>query len=218
MKNKTIKKSDTPDTPDTPKTRSRSDEKREAILDAAAGLFTQHGFVKTSMDQIAQHADVSKQTVYSHFGDKQGVFIAAIQRKCIADSLCEDLFTQPIAIDVLLLELARHFNDLLLSHESVCLSRLCFAGAEEHPEVSKMFYQAGPEHLTDLLQGYFEKQVALGILVIDNLQFASWQFLHMINGDAPFRAKLGLEQQLSAAQLDDYLKSCVNLFLRAYKA
>ena len=199
------------------KPRSRSDEKREAILDAAAQLFTEHGFVQTSMDQIASSADVSKQTVYSHFGDKQGVFMAAIQRKCIADSLSEDLFKQDLPIEEMLLELARHLSDLLLSHESVCLSRLCMAGAEQHPEVSKMFYQAGPERITALLRGYLQQQVEAGVLVIDNLQFASWQFIHLVNGDAPFRAKLGLEQQLSAAELDDYLASSVIMFLGAYR-
>lgn len=200
------------------KSRSRSEEKRMAILDAAAQLFTLNGYVQTSMDQIAQAADVSKQTVYSHFGDKQGVFIAAIQRKCIADTLCDELFSQPLSVDVMLLELARQLNQLLLSDESVRLSRLCMAGAEQHPEVSQMFYDAGPDHFADVLQGYLTEQVKLGHLVIDNLPFATWQFIQMINGDAPYRAKLGLEQRLNPQELDNYLQNSVALFLRGYRS
>ena len=199
------------------KPRSRSDKKREAILAAAADLFPTHGFVQTSMDQIASAAGVSKQTVYSHFGDKKGVFISAIRSKCIEDSLSEALFEQSIPVEELLLQLANHLHRLLLSEDTICLTRLCISGAEQHPEVSEMFYQAGADNLNKLLINYLEKQAEAGILGIDNSQFAAWHFLQMVNGDAPLRAKLGMEQCLNAEEMQQYLQSCVNAFLRAYK-
>ena len=52
--------------------------KRAAILDAAKRLFIQSGFDGTSMDQIATEAGVSKLTVYSHFGDKESLFLSLI--------------------------------------------------------------------------------------------------------------------------------------------
>ena len=45
-------------------------------------MFTAHGFDGVSMDQIAAEAGVSKLTVYSHFGDKETLFAAAVQRQC----------------------------------------------------------------------------------------------------------------------------------------
>ena len=42
-------------------------------------MFTQHGFDGVSMDQIAAEAGVSKLTVYSHFGDKDALFVAAVR-------------------------------------------------------------------------------------------------------------------------------------------
>ena len=50
--------------------RSKSESKRKQILDAATILFTEQGYSSTSMDLIAKNANVSKQTVYSHFGNK----------------------------------------------------------------------------------------------------------------------------------------------------
>jgi len=53
--------------------------KREAILEASKALFVRLGFDAVSMDQIAAEAGVSKLTVYSHFGDKETLFAAAVQ-------------------------------------------------------------------------------------------------------------------------------------------
>ena len=52
----------------------RSDRKRRAILEAATEAFLRHGFLGTSMDEIAAAAAVSKQTVYKHFSDKESLF------------------------------------------------------------------------------------------------------------------------------------------------
>jgi AcrR family transcriptional regulator len=46
----------------------------EAILEAATEAFLSNGYAGTSMDEIAQAASVSKQTVYKHFADKKRLF------------------------------------------------------------------------------------------------------------------------------------------------
>ena len=61
--------------------RPKSDLKRQSILEAAAGLFLEHGFSQTSMDLVANTAGVSKQTVYSHFNNKDALFSAVIELK-----------------------------------------------------------------------------------------------------------------------------------------
>src|SRR5699024_6674722 len=53
----------------------RSARKRAAIEAAALEAFLRHGYVGTSMDEIAARATVSKQTLYKHVGDKRSLFI-----------------------------------------------------------------------------------------------------------------------------------------------
>lgn len=48
---------------------------RAAILDAALELFVTRGFDSTSVDDIAELADVSKGAVYHHFRDKSEMFV-----------------------------------------------------------------------------------------------------------------------------------------------
>jgi AcrR family transcriptional regulator len=54
--------------------------KRDAILDGAMTEFLARGYAGTSMDRIAAAAKVSKATVYSHFQDKESLFVQLIER------------------------------------------------------------------------------------------------------------------------------------------
>ncbi|MFO0546885.1 MAG: TetR/AcrR family transcriptional regulator [Polyangiaceae bacterium] len=47
---------------------------RRRILDAALALFTKYGFRRTSVDEIAAHAQVAKPTLYAHFDDKDALY------------------------------------------------------------------------------------------------------------------------------------------------
>lgn len=63
-----------------PSRRGRSEKKRLAILNAAQELFLAAGFGMTSVDAIAARADVSKRTVYDHFGDKENIHTTVVER------------------------------------------------------------------------------------------------------------------------------------------
>ena len=68
-----------------------SSAKPNAIVLAALELFTRYGYRKTSIDDIAQAAQVAKRTVYLHFENKAAVFLAIleylgdqVQQRCAA--------------------------------------------------------------------------------------------------------------------------------------
>jgi AcrR family transcriptional regulator len=50
------------------------------VLDAAVVLFGSRGYEATSLDQVADASGVRKQTVLYHFGDKEGLLGAVIDR------------------------------------------------------------------------------------------------------------------------------------------
>lgn len=53
--------------------------KRRAILEAALPVFGKFGFKKTSVEDIAKAASISKQGLYLHFSSKEEIFLAAMQ-------------------------------------------------------------------------------------------------------------------------------------------
>src|SRR5919108_94548 len=66
---------------------------RERILEEARSLFAAHGYDSVSMQQIADAAQVNKATLFHHFGDKEGLFVAVMReefegvRRALTDEL-----------------------------------------------------------------------------------------------------------------------------------
>jgi AcrR family transcriptional regulator len=51
----------------------KKDETKRKIIDVALELFHRQGFAATSMEQIADTADVAKGTLYNHFATKEAI-------------------------------------------------------------------------------------------------------------------------------------------------
>ena len=58
----------------------RVERKRQRILDAASRCFAANGFSKTTVEEIAAGAGVSKALVYHHFRGKEAVFEELLER------------------------------------------------------------------------------------------------------------------------------------------
>ncbi|MCI0641081.1 MAG: TetR/AcrR family transcriptional regulator [Gemmataceae bacterium] len=55
-------------------------ERREAILDAAAPVFARHGYPGTEIQAVADACNVGKGTIYLYFASKEDLFLAAVDR------------------------------------------------------------------------------------------------------------------------------------------
>src|SRR5689334_14306506 len=122
----------------------RSARKRQTILSAGRSLFLSNGYQGTSVDQIAASAEVSKQTVYKHFGDKHELLLA------IVDTALESTvlpFLERIArlVDTADLEadmtaLAADYLRAVLQEQVVQLRRLVVGEANRVPELAQLYY------------------------------------------------------------------------------
>ena len=65
---------------DGPETRAGGANRREAVLVAALEIFVRHGYRKTSMDDVARAARISRPGLYFLFASKHELFAAAITR------------------------------------------------------------------------------------------------------------------------------------------
>ncbi|MDK1359879.1 TetR/AcrR family transcriptional regulator [Arthrobacter sp. zg-Y1219] len=54
---------------------------RERLLDAADDLAFTQGVAATPVDEILRRANVAPATLYSHFGNKEGLIVQALQRR-----------------------------------------------------------------------------------------------------------------------------------------
>ena len=55
--------------------------RQERVLSVALEVFGRYGFRKTSMDEVARAADISRQGLYLYFTSKEAVFRAAVRQE-----------------------------------------------------------------------------------------------------------------------------------------
>ncbi|WP_448106537.1 TetR/AcrR family transcriptional regulator [Pseudomonas azerbaijanoccidentalis] len=192
--------------------------KRQAILDAAKTLFLSKGYANTSMDAVAAEAGVSKLTVYSHFNDKETLFSAAVVAKC-EEQLPPLFFELPegVAVETVLLNIARGFHHLINSDESLNLHRLIMALGSQDPNLSLIFFEAGPQRMLDGMERLLSKVNESGVLSIDKPRNAAEHFFCLLKGAANFRLLFGCGEPLDDEAAESHVLEVVELFMRAYR-
>ncbi|UNK50986.1 TetR/AcrR family transcriptional regulator [Lysobacter sp. S4-A87] len=190
--------------------------KRAAILEAAKRMFTQLGYDGSSMDQIAAEAGVSKLTVYSHFGDKDALFAAAIEAHC-EQSLPSSLFEPSPATPLRdrLLTIARAFYAMISAPEAVAGHRMLCTPQVANSALPKLFWEAGPMRVQGDFATLLERRIGAGELEIADVPRAAGQFFALIKGE-PHACLVFGGPGPTADELEAHLAASVDLFLRAY--
>ncbi|MEG3439684.1 TetR/AcrR family transcriptional regulator [Pannus brasiliensis CCIBt3594] len=141
----------------------RQNSKREAILQGAMRVFSRSGYAGTSMDRVAAEAGVSKQTIYSHFQDKEGLFTAMMERVTIGR------FQSVLTMDsqqgepaILLERFATEFLEKIVDEEYVGFLRLIIAESMKFPELAKLYGRTVVQRGRELMADFFRKHPEFG--------------------------------------------------------
>ncbi len=192
--------------------RPKDQQKRVQILEGAAYLFLQDGYSLTSMDTIAKHAGVSKQTVYSHFKSKAELFKAVIDNKCREYELDTTAYhDSTTSIETKLLALAEHFVALMHDEMVVAMYAVVIAESKTNPEVAELFYTAGPQQATDMLQA--QLQLAYPQLSPRTVADLSYDFFNLLKGDYHMKSILGLSSNMSKVEQQEYAHAGCQKFI-----
>lgn len=198
--------------------RPKDPAKRRAILEAAKDLFVRNGYAGTSMDAVAAEAGVSKLTVYSHFTDKETLFSAAVVARC--EEQLPELFVDlpPNApVENVLLSIARGFQTLINSPESLELHRLMIALGTQDPKLSQVFFEAGPQRILHEMERFLTRVNDTEGLHFDSPVSAAGHFLSLIKGVCNFRLLIGNGELPDEQTGEQHVREVVGLFLRAYQ-
>lgn len=58
----------------------KKEETRQKIIDVAMNLFNKQGVDSTTLEQIAEEADIARKTLYNHFREKEAIICVYVQR------------------------------------------------------------------------------------------------------------------------------------------
>lgn len=191
--------------------------KRAAILDVAKRLFTQHGFDGVSMDQIAAEAGVSKLTVYSHFGDKESLFSAAVRAKC-EEQMPQALFLEGLegSLREQLTAIARAFFALIASPEAIAMQRMMMLPGTGDSHVRELYWQAGPRQVKEAFGEFLRSRQARGELRVPDIDRAASQFFCLLKGEVHMQMLCGMCCEPQTEDIETHIAATVDLFVRAH--
>ena len=196
--------------------RPKSEEKAQAILQAATRLFLAHGLQGTSMDAVAREAGVSKQTVYGHFANKEALFRACIRRKIEEFGFQEEGLPEEGAARDLLLAVCRRFMALICDPDVVAMYRVVMAEAVNHPRIAELFFESGPAATKAAVAALLAGLVSRGELRPHDADYASWQLFNLCFGNIHIRLLFGLLREVPPGELEAQLTRAVDDFLVLY--
>lgn len=199
--------------------RPRSADKNSAILQAAGELFMVGGFERTSMDEVARRAGVSKQTVYSHFQNKERLFSACI-RQTVADYFPAD----PIAWSAdrsaaeTLRMIGRQYLRLIMSADAINMFRMIIGAGDDREKIARLFFGAGIKPLSEDIRAYLSRANEAGDLTIPCVDRACRQLAALLRGEYFLKCTLGIIPPLTDSEIDRHVEECIDAFVKLYGA
>ena len=190
------------------------------IRDAAASLFLEKGYQGTSMDEIAALAGVSKQTIYTHFPNKEVLF----QDLVLGNAGRVDEFTAEIQrtfdqgsdLSRGLRDVARLYMRFVIRPEVLRLRRLVLGEAGRFPGLAQRYYELVPERVYQALADLFRQLTDRGLLSVDDATLAAHHFAWLVLG-LPLDAAMFDDNRVPAPdELDRLADAAARVFIAAY--
>jgi TetR/AcrR family acrAB operon transcriptional repressor len=163
---------------------------RDRILDAAMLVFRRHGFRRSSIEQTAEAAGLTRQALYHHFKSKEALFRAVIER------VHENALAAEIAAVSAQEKAGLGLADILVAGLAARLKQF-IASFEGSPHVEELF----SEHLLqvrDLYQNYAARYGAQGAATIE--RFCRRQELALVRGMTPQKLSRCIEMAINGAK------------------
>jgi TetR/AcrR family transcriptional regulator of autoinduction and epiphytic fitness len=194
---------------------SKVSVKRETILGAAIAAFRDDGYANTSMDCIAERAGASKRTVYNHFGSKEALFEAVVERLFEAAAGLKKVEWDPDRpLEHQLSDFARSKTLIAEDQASRCLARVVLGVYVRQPELMQGVLARAAEDEKALVD-WLRKAHQAGRLNVPDPERAASMFWAMASG-ALFWPQL-LEGPIDPAEREVIMRELVETFLARYR-
>lgn len=197
---------------------TKTDDRRNAILDAAFSELSAHGYRGATMLAIARRAGASKETLYSWFGDKRGLFGELVSRQAdrLNETLDQHLHEPDAEMSPALVGFTTELLRLLLSDISVALNRAAIAEVAEDGSLAHVLSERGRNAALPKVRAYLEHQRQAGRLAFESSESAADALIGLAIADLQVRRLLGAVPNPDAEMLDARVALAVDRFLRLF--
>ncbi|MEM1142306.1 MAG: TetR/AcrR family transcriptional regulator [Pseudomonadota bacterium] len=195
-----------------------SQRKRLDILAAARAECLDAGFRDTSMDRIAESAQVSKRTVYNHFPSKEALFMA------IAAQFMEELrqainvaYSSDRSLDDQLTEIANREISQVTQPDYIAMFRVFIAELGTFRDAFDDLLKDWNGSV-DPLECWIEAASNDGRLTVKNSALAAAQFYSLLKGSLFWPVLAGYRSSPPEHERDAVISEAVTMFLARYES
>jgi TetR/AcrR family transcriptional repressor of mexJK operon len=200
-------------------TRPRLAARRRAFMAAATSVFLEKGYANATLDDIIAQSGGSRQTLYSLFGGKQGLFEALIAER--SSSIFKPFIAEELLDrnpDEMLVDVATRYLEAVTTPETLGIYRLIVAESSFMKELADRFWEMGPGRARAVLAGYLERQTQRGVLRVQDPEQAAHQFWGMLLGSFQMQCLLGLRDVPEPEEIKASVRTAVACFLDGCRA
>ncbi len=196
----------------------RGERRRQEIVTVAEQVFLASGFSDTTMQMVAVKACASKETLYRHFGSKEGLFAEVVGNRARRLLVRLDAeIERPSDIDAVLRDLGVTLLEIMTSPEVISLMRIVVAEAPRDPALGRIFYAIGPERTRSRLTDFLIAARTRGEFLGDNPGLAASIFLGAITAQSHIeRLLLQDPPAMSGDEIRERVDAVVAMFRLRY--
>jgi AcrR family transcriptional regulator len=196
----------------------RTEARRNAILQAAAGLFQEMGYERASMNELTKRLGGSKATLYGYFSSKEELFAAVVEAFStvhLLDAVQELAVpaSEPATLEALLTRFAERMLHVLTDDQSGALAVYRMVVAEAgHSDVGKLFHESGPAAAHKAIAGLVEAAMERGELRRADPNVTAQQFLALVTAESNMRVLQRAPQPLAPEEVRQMVARAIAVF------
>jgi AcrR family transcriptional regulator len=197
--------------------RKKSEERRDAILTAAAQEFSERGYEGASVSALSTRIGGSKLTLYSYFSSKAELFVEVMARAIdrMMDGAYAQLMDGGDNIVQKLRDYGEHYLSFRQSPEMVALVRLAFGEAGRSDIGRLMWERAKMKGIAKIAEGLAAAMEA-GKLRSADPRLAAFHLFALFDAELVDAVILRVRTPASTDEISQIVARAVDVFVSAY--
>ncbi len=198
--------------------RTLTNERRQAIIDAAADLFQEMGYERTSMNEVAKRVGGSKATLYNYFASKEALFEMVVRTYSThflnaAASELSSYHDGVMTFEQNLTRFGERMMEVLLTDNQALRIYRCVVAEAGKSNIGELFRAAGPQESIAKLAELMSLAMHKGELAQGDSTIRALQSTALLKAEVDSRLLEREPVPWSVAQVKNIVARGVQLFL-----
>jgi AcrR family transcriptional regulator len=195
--------------------RVKTEEKRQAIIDAAFQVFSEMGFEQASMSEIAARTGGSKATLYGYFPSKEEMFAEVMMGAAQEAIAGAELLKTSLPVRETLVRFGKSHLTAILKPELLAVRRLAIhEGGRSN--VGALFYERGPMPGWQMVGNALQQWIDAGQLRNCDPTIATAHLRGLYEAELVEPCLHGAPADTSSRNIAKVVQRAVDVFMAAY--